>query len=190
MYVLAKVLHDWDNDAATRILSKIRAATADHARLLIIDSVVPAGNSPHPSKATDLVMLSLVDGRERSEDEWAATARCGRFSASQHRRWAHPGLHRTKRPGRAHKLTPHLLGTSPPMCVSVLPFGGPLPASCSVRPDGLGSCGPFALSSVSGQNARAGTSHQASSRRKTGIPRADSGRAKLPEGVRFAAAAV
>ena len=48
----------------------VRAAMPEHARLLIIDSVVPAGNSPHHAKIIDLVMLSLVDGREREEGEW------------------------------------------------------------------------------------------------------------------------
>ena len=79
VYLLAKVLHDWDDAAATRILEKIRAAAPDHARLLVIDSVVPAGNSPHPSKRLDLVMLTLVDGRERSEDEWRQLLEAGGF---------------------------------------------------------------------------------------------------------------
>ncbi len=79
VYVLAKVLHDWDNAAAVRILRKVREATPDHARLLIIDSVVPAGNSRHPSKMIDLVMLSLVDGRERDDGEWRQLLEAGGF---------------------------------------------------------------------------------------------------------------
>lgn len=71
--------HDWDDDAAIRILTTVRAAAPDHARLLVIDSVVPAGNSPHPSKALDLVMLTLVDGRERGEDEWRQLLEAGGF---------------------------------------------------------------------------------------------------------------
>ena len=70
VYLLAKVLHDWDNDAATRILTKVRAAVPEHARLLVVDSVVPVGNSHHHAKTIDLVMLALVDGRERDEREW------------------------------------------------------------------------------------------------------------------------
>ena len=79
VYVLAKVLHDWDNDTATLILDKVRAAVPEHARLLIIDSVVPAGNSPHHAKMIDLVMLSLVDGRERDEGEWRQLLGAGGF---------------------------------------------------------------------------------------------------------------
>ena len=70
VYLLAKVLHDWDDDAAARILNIVRAAVPENGRLLVVDSVVPAGNSPHPAKVIDLVMLSLVDGRERDEDDW------------------------------------------------------------------------------------------------------------------------
>ena len=79
VYLLAKVLHDWDNDAATRILKRVRAAAPDHARLLIIDLVVPTGNSPHPSKTIDLVMLSLVNGCERNEEEWRKLLEAGGF---------------------------------------------------------------------------------------------------------------
>ena len=70
VYLLAKVIHDWSDEAATQILSKVRAAVPEHGRLLIVDSVVPVGNAPHPAKTIDLVMLSLVDGRERNEEEW------------------------------------------------------------------------------------------------------------------------
>jgi O-methyltransferase len=79
VYLLAKVLHDWDDAAATRILKKVRAAAPDHSRLLVIDSVVPAGNSPHRSKRLDLVMPTLVDGRERGEDEWGRLLEAGGF---------------------------------------------------------------------------------------------------------------
>lgn len=79
VYLLAKVLHDWDDDAAIRILTMVRAAAPDHARLLVIDSVVPTGNSAHPAKALDLVMLTLVHGRERGEDEWRQLLEAGGF---------------------------------------------------------------------------------------------------------------
>ena len=79
VYVLAKVLHDWDDDHATRILRNVRAAAPEHARLLIIDAVVGDGNEPDDAKWTDLVMLALVNGRERSEPEWRALLAAGGF---------------------------------------------------------------------------------------------------------------
>ena len=69
-YVLAKVLHDWDDEPAARILRNVRAAAPDRARILVVDAVVSPGNEPDDAKWTDLVMLALVNGRERSEHEW------------------------------------------------------------------------------------------------------------------------
>lgn len=69
-YVLAKVLHDWDDERAARILRNVRAAAPARARILVVDAVVSPGNEPDDAKWTDLVMLALADGRERSEHEW------------------------------------------------------------------------------------------------------------------------
>ncbi len=69
-YILAKVLHDWDDEPAARILRNVRAATPAHARIAVVDAIVSPGNEPDDAKWTDLVMLALVNGRERSEHEW------------------------------------------------------------------------------------------------------------------------
>jgi hypothetical protein len=68
-YLLANVLHDWDDESATRILRSCRRAMLDEARLLLIDYLVPAGPEPHPAKAMDLTMLMYTGGRERTETE-------------------------------------------------------------------------------------------------------------------------
>ena len=43
-----------------------------NARLVVIDSVVLAGNEPQGSKWLDLLMLVLLSGRERTEQQWRA----------------------------------------------------------------------------------------------------------------------
>jgi hypothetical protein len=40
------------------------------ARLLMIEFVVPPGDTPHLSKMSDLNMLAMLDGKERTETEW------------------------------------------------------------------------------------------------------------------------
>jgi hypothetical protein len=42
------------------------------SRLLIIEMVLPEGNTPHPGKLLDLMMLVGPGGRERTEPEYAA----------------------------------------------------------------------------------------------------------------------
>jgi len=69
-YVLSEILHDWPDEQAAAILRTIRAAAPPHARLLILDAVVPAGNDPHYAKWLDLMMLGLFASRERDEAQW------------------------------------------------------------------------------------------------------------------------
>ncbi len=78
-YVLSGILHDWDDESAARILRTIREAAPPGARLLIVESVVPAGNEPHGAKWLDLLMLALLAGRERDEEQWRALLAGGGF---------------------------------------------------------------------------------------------------------------
>ena len=70
IYLLGWVLHDWSDADARRILTSIAAAAYPGTRLLILESVMPDGSEPHPSKAMDIVMLAVLGGRERTEGEY------------------------------------------------------------------------------------------------------------------------
>jgi O-methyltransferase domain len=72
VYVLSKILHDWDDESSNQILQTVRAAAPRGARLLVLEDVVPPGNDPNGSKWLDLLMLILAQGRERTEPEWRA----------------------------------------------------------------------------------------------------------------------
>jgi O-methyltransferase domain/Dimerisation domain len=71
-YVLSGILHDWNDERAAAILQTIRASARPLARLLLIEAVVAPGNEPQGSKWLDLLMLVLLDGRERTEPDWRA----------------------------------------------------------------------------------------------------------------------
>jgi O-methyltransferase len=79
VYLLGTILHDWDDESATKILRTIRAAAPGHARLVILDAVVPPGNEPFGPKWLDLLMLTLFAGRERDERQWRALFADGGF---------------------------------------------------------------------------------------------------------------
>jgi hypothetical protein len=70
VYLLAKVLHDWDDAAALKILERVRASVTAQTRLLVLDSVITSDANSRSTKLLDLVMLALVNGRERTPDEW------------------------------------------------------------------------------------------------------------------------
>ena len=70
-YLLAHVLHDWNDDQAIAILRKCREAIPAGGRLLIIEAVLPDGDAPHHGKLMDLLMLTITGGAERGADQFA-----------------------------------------------------------------------------------------------------------------------
>lgn len=70
-YLLSHIVHDWAEPEAVSILTRVREAIAPAGRLLIVENVVPADDTPHPAYLLDMLMLLLTGGRERTEDEYA-----------------------------------------------------------------------------------------------------------------------
>ncbi|WP_277305156.1 methyltransferase [Spongiactinospora sp. TRM90649] len=71
VYLLKRVMHDWDDDQCVTILTNCRRAMADGGRVLVLDAVIPPGNEPHQAKAVDLMLMASLTGRERTADEFA-----------------------------------------------------------------------------------------------------------------------
>ena len=69
-YMMKHIIHDWDDERAIKILNSIYAAMPDDGKVLIIETVVPAGNEPHYSKVLDLEMLVSPGGLERTAEEY------------------------------------------------------------------------------------------------------------------------
>jgi hypothetical protein len=69
-YLLRHIIHDWDDDKSIQILRSCRAAAAPGAKVLVVESVIPPGNDPHPGKWLDLIMLVTPAGRERTAEEF------------------------------------------------------------------------------------------------------------------------
>ena len=65
-----RILHDWSDERCVQILRTCREAMSKKTRILVVDAVVPPGNESHPSEVMDILMMALVEGRERTEDEF------------------------------------------------------------------------------------------------------------------------
>jgi SAM-dependent methyltransferase len=70
LHLLKQIVHDWDDERATRLLTNCHRALAPGGTLLLVEMVVPADNRPSPAQAMDLNMLVLLGGRERTEAEY------------------------------------------------------------------------------------------------------------------------
>ena len=82
--VMKHIVHDWDDESATRILQSCHRALAPRGKVLIVDPVVPSGNVPHYGKLLDLEMLVLTPrGRERTKAEFTSLLQGAGFRLSR-----------------------------------------------------------------------------------------------------------
>jgi SAM-dependent methyltransferase len=71
-YLLASILHNWDDDDALRILRNVRRAMNPGGRVLVLEVALPDDEAPHLGKDLDMRMLALLNGGlERSREEYA-----------------------------------------------------------------------------------------------------------------------
>jgi ubiquinone/menaquinone biosynthesis C-methylase UbiE len=73
VYLLKSVIHDWDDARASAILAACRRGMGSTSRLLIVEGLVPASGPAAPDVVmSDLIMLAMAGGRERTEAEHRA----------------------------------------------------------------------------------------------------------------------
>lgn len=70
VYLLMEIIHDWEDEESVAILRAVRKAAPEGAQLLILESIVPEGPGPDRSKTLDIVMLTLLGGRQRTRQEY------------------------------------------------------------------------------------------------------------------------
>ena len=79
-YLLKWVIHDWDQERSLTILKNCHRAMPATGKLLLVEAVIPAGDSPSFHKFMDLNMLVMTGGRERTEAEYRGLLDAAGFS--------------------------------------------------------------------------------------------------------------
>lgn len=69
-YILKSVIHDWDDERSHKILANCRRAVPDDGVLLLVELAIADGNLPSVGKLTDIVMMVLTGGKERTFREY------------------------------------------------------------------------------------------------------------------------
>jgi hypothetical protein len=70
-YLLSRVLHDWADDDARRLLAACRSAMPTGSRLLVVEALLPERAQDQPAVIRmDLHMLVLLGARERTEAQY------------------------------------------------------------------------------------------------------------------------
>jgi hypothetical protein len=78
LYVLKHVLHDWDDERATQILTNCHRAARPDSVLLVVETLLPGGPGPARIHLLDVHML-VHGGRERSRDEYDVLLRASGY---------------------------------------------------------------------------------------------------------------
>jgi hypothetical protein len=73
-YLLSRVIHDWDDAAASAILRRCAEAAGRTGRVLVIESHGTPGGDAAAFAEMNLRMLVLAGGRERTIDDYSALA--------------------------------------------------------------------------------------------------------------------
>jgi SAM-dependent methyltransferase len=79
VHILKHIIHDWDDERASLILRNCHRALRPNGRIVLVEMIIPADNSPSPAQFIDLNMLVLLGGRERSEAEYETLLRSAGF---------------------------------------------------------------------------------------------------------------
>jgi len=79
-YMLKWILHDWNDADALRILESCHRAMGQQGRLLIVEMLVGPKNQHSLAKFSDIGMLVLTGGRERTEYEYRELLRRAGFA--------------------------------------------------------------------------------------------------------------
>lgn len=82
-YLLKHVLASWPDEECVRILRTVRRAMPAHGRLYVVNALIPPGNAPHPGKLIDMVMLTVLNGRGRSREEYRELLEAAGFSVER-----------------------------------------------------------------------------------------------------------
>lgn len=70
LYLLKRVLHDWDDEQSVAILKNCAQAMSSSAKLLVIEGILPEGSEPHMLKDADMFMRVMFGGQERTLNEY------------------------------------------------------------------------------------------------------------------------
>jgi SAM-dependent methyltransferase len=70
VYLFRHIIHDWLDEEVVTILKNCRAAMKPNSRVVLAETIVPAGNEFAFVKWLDLNMLAIPEGRERTEEDY------------------------------------------------------------------------------------------------------------------------
>lgn len=79
-YLLKHIIHDWDDERSITILKNCHRVMTENGRVLVVEQVIPPGNTPFMGKLLDMNMLIMCPGgKERTAAEYQALFQAAGF---------------------------------------------------------------------------------------------------------------
>lgn len=79
-FILKSVLHDWDDAKCLQILRNCRESLKPGGTFLVLEKIMPARANDRPSTImSDLHMLAVTGGKERTQQEYRALLKSANF---------------------------------------------------------------------------------------------------------------
>jgi SAM-dependent methyltransferase len=70
IHILKYIIHDWDDEQSVRILSNCARVLRRNGRVILVERLLPQDERPSYAPLTDLNMLVLLPGRERTAKQY------------------------------------------------------------------------------------------------------------------------
>ncbi len=70
LYILKSIVHDWDDQQSVKILCNCARALRPNGRVILIERAMPEHGKPGAAALSDLNMLVLLPGRERTASQF------------------------------------------------------------------------------------------------------------------------
>lgn len=69
-YLMLAIVHDWDDESVVRILHNVASAAGPSSEIVVVEGVLPDRPRDDFVLASDMLMLALATGRERTADQF------------------------------------------------------------------------------------------------------------------------
>ena len=72
VYIMKHIIHDWDDERCILLLDNCRRNMQGDGRVICVDTVLPpmGDTAGSVAKLLDIVMLTFIPGKERTEQQW------------------------------------------------------------------------------------------------------------------------
>ncbi|XP_072850602.2 acetylserotonin O-methyltransferase [Pogona vitticeps] len=93
LYILARILHDWEDEKCLQLLTKLHQACRPGGGVLVIEMLLNEDRcGPFEVHLHSLLMLVLTEGKERTPSEYKALITTAGFKDVQHKKGSRYGI--------------------------------------------------------------------------------------------------